>query len=225
MSEINAFFNISKQLTKGSEAYIYQGTFLNKPVIIKERREKIYRHPTLDKQLRINRTKLEARILKDAYLAGLPVPVLLGSIPDKGLLIIEYIGAETLGKLLLTNPTLSNDQIKIWFTNIGELTGKLHSLNIVHGDLTIFNILVSEDNKLWIIDFGLAFNSNELEQLASDIFTFENTLKAFKHDSEQWFDWFLEGYTSNYVQSKVVLNQLQEIYSRGRYIQRSISEN
>lgn len=225
MSEINTFLNISTQINKGSEAYIYQGTFLNRSVIIKERREKIYRHPVLDKQLRINRTRLEARLLRDAYLAGLPVPVLLGSVPDTGLLIIEYLEAKTLGNILLTDLSLLNDQIKTWFTNIGVLTGKLHTLAIVHGDLTIFNILVSADKNLWLIDFGLAFNSTELEQLASDIFTFESTLKAFKHGTDQWFTWFLEGYRSSYAHSAAVLNQLQEIYSRGRYVQRSARES
>ena len=215
---------INQILTKGSEAYIYSGEFLGDKVIIKERRPKKYRHPELDLTIRSDRMKLETRILNTALNSSIPVPVVLGVYPEKFLLILEYIKGEPLGKFLKKDFPNKGEKVRDFFYKIGILTGKLHKLNIIHGDLTIYNIIV-RNNNLVLIDFGLSFITDDIEPLASDLYTFESTLRAYApKEVEIWFSFFQDGYMKSYEQADLVLQQFQDILSRGRYIKRSQSE-
>lgn len=48
---------------QGAEGRIHRGTFLGKPVVVKERFSKKYRHDSLDQHLTAERFKSEARML------------------------------------------------------------------------------------------------------------------------------------------------------------------
>ena len=60
----------SEIIAQGAEARLYKGTYLGKPVLIKERFEKKYRHPDLDVRLTKERIKAEARAIVRAKAAG-----------------------------------------------------------------------------------------------------------------------------------------------------------
>jgi TP53 regulating kinase-like protein len=212
---------ITEMLTKGSEAFIYSGEFLGKKAIIKERRPKKYRHPKLDMILRTERIKLETRILNAASNSSIPVPAVLGAYPEKFILILEFIEGKPLGKFLEENLEKGDKKIKDFFFEIGMLTGKLHELNIIHGDLTIHNILVRK-NDLILIDFGLSFITDDIEPFATDLYTFESALRAYTpKEVGKWVTYFLEGYKKSYSKANLVLQQFQDILSRGRYIKRN----
>lgn len=220
-TEFLNLLKINKFITKGSEAFIFLGEFLGKKVIIKERRPKKYRQIDLDIKIRLERLKLESRILNTLLNSSIPAPALIGAYPEKFLLIIEYVNGGTLGQFLENNPMNKAKLIDDFFYQIGILAGRLHELNIIHGDLTIYNIIVDED-ELVLIDFGLSFISDDIEAFATDIYTFESTLRAFNPKrAENWFSLFLKGYINEYSKAELVLQQLQDILSRGRYIKRS----
>jgi Kae1-associated kinase Bud32 len=225
LASFSSLLVIEQQINKGSEAYLYKGLFLGRSVIIKERQPKKYRHPLIDQQIRKERTRIEARLLSNALIAGIPVPALLGIAPENTILIMEFIEGKPLGELLAKKGSLSHEQEYDLFFNFGVLTGRLHSLNIVHGDLTIYNALVIPNLKLYLIDFGLGYNSNELESLATDLYTFENSLRAFNPENyEKWFEKYLEGYFTAYQFSREVFQQLHDVHLRGRYIRRDKAE-
>ncbi|CAF0817973.1 unnamed protein product, partial [Rotaria sordida] len=58
----------------------------------------------------------------------------------------------------------------------GTTIGRLHQAQIIHGDLTTSNMLLTENDQLYLIDFGLsAYIPNKtqmLEALAVDFKTF-----------------------------------------------------
>jgi Kae1-associated kinase Bud32 len=56
---------------------------------------------------------------------------------------------------------------KICF-EIGKLIGKLHSNNVIHGDLTTSNMIMKDD-KIYFIDFGLGFFSRKIEDQGTDL--------------------------------------------------------
>ena len=210
-------------LAKGSEAYIYLGRFLEKKVIIKERQAKTYRHESLDSELRLERMKLEARILYTAAKNSIPVPKIIGLIPEKYYLVMEYINGKTLGSYLKTETNLNNEKEFDLFKKVGTLAGQLHSLNIIHGDLSIHNFLVKE-NDLVVIDFGLAQVTDEIELFATDIYTFESTLRAFSPlNVDTWFSAFLSNYRESFSDAERVLEQFSKIILRGRYVNRKDS--
>lgn len=57
-------------IAQGAEARLYKGTYLDRPVLIKHRFIKKYRHEMLDKSLASHQIKSEARALSRATAAG-----------------------------------------------------------------------------------------------------------------------------------------------------------
>jgi len=55
---------------QGAEGRLYRGTYLGKPVIVKERFQKKYRHPDLDEHLTRERIKAESRAIIRCKTAG-----------------------------------------------------------------------------------------------------------------------------------------------------------
>ncbi|MHA1225961.1 MAG: KEOPS complex kinase/ATPase Bud32 [Candidatus Hodarchaeales archaeon] len=206
-----------KIITKGAEAIISQGLFLGKDVILKHRVKKTYRLPYIDSAIRARRLKAEARILSYAWKLGIKVPSLLGIDFTNNILIIEQIHGESLFSFMKNkNP----DELRNTFRNIGSQVGILHQHDIIHGDLTVFNIILDSQSKPWLIDFGLAQISKELERKADDILTFYSTLGAIFSANKILFESFKEGYFESYIDGQKTLEQMKRIQSRARYIAR-----
>lgn len=169
----------------------------------KKRHAKNYRHKKLDERIRNERTSSEARILKEASRAGTNVPEVLEKKVDS--ILMEKIEGEVLRK----KPEERH------FQELGEQVAKLHKRDIIHGDLTTSNCIVNE--KVYLIDFGLSFKSERIEDKAVDL----NLLKHVTESShpENWkalWNSFREGY-SKYSEFEEVMSQLEEVEKRGRY--------
>ncbi len=91
----------------------------------------------------------------------------------------------------------------------GEILAKLHSKDIIHGDYTAANLLIDSEGKMWVIDFGLGYVSNDVEDKAVDVFTM---LKSIEHKKE-----FLEGYQKVSDKYSQIENRLKIIEKRVRY--------
>ena len=75
------------QLGMGAEAIVTR----TPEGVLKRRLKKSYRHPHIDNELRVSRTRHEARILERAKLAGVPVPTV--KTVDESTLLLEEIPA------------------------------------------------------------------------------------------------------------------------------------
>jgi len=67
-----------KLMSEGAEAKIYMQEMFGERLVVKERVKKEYREASLDKRLRLARTRNEARILYRAFEAGVKTPTLIG---------------------------------------------------------------------------------------------------------------------------------------------------
>ena len=209
---------LKNELFKGSESFIYEAHFLNNNVLIKKRKPKKYRNSLLDTELRISRLKIESKIIEFSLNNNIAVPTLYGIDLNEAELIIEFLKGKSLGELL-AEENLILDQSKIfdYFTKIGTMTSILHNIEIIHGDLTPFNIFLTNDEKLYLIDFGLSYFSNEVKDKAMDLFIMNSSLKIYNPTiAKQIFDSFLKGYS--------LANQFENIFSyfnllenKGRY--------
>src|SRR3989344_7266194 len=112
-----------KLINQGAEAKI----FLYKNIIYKQRIKKSYRHPIIDEQIRVRRTRHEAKLLKKAYESKINVPKILMS--DKFNLEIEFLKGDKLSDTL--NKYDDEKQFKV-MQNLGKETAKLHDDNIIH---------------------------------------------------------------------------------------------
>ncbi len=200
---------MEKIIQQGAEAQI----LLENNIIKKRRIKKSYRFPILDEKIRKQRTKREFNLLEKASNL-IPIPKILKVDEKTKEIDMEFIHGKKLSEFL---ESLNCKEI---CKQIGENIAKLHDANIIHGDLTTSNMILSnKDNKLYFIDFGLGFTSQKTEDKAVDLHLIKEALEA-KHFSiaEDCFKQILEGYkiSSNSAQ---VLQRLKKVEQRGRYKQ------
>jgi TP53 regulating kinase and related kinases len=198
---------MTKIIQRGAEATIS----LSNNKVLKHRVPKSYRLPALDNKLRRSRTKKEAKLLLKASKL-IPIPTLLSS-DDKEKIEMQYIEGLKLSEHLdeLDN---SEEICEV----IGKQIGKLHDADIIHGDLTTSNMILS-DNNLFFIDFGLGYTSSKTEDKAVDLHLIKQALEA-KHykNFKSFFQAVLKGYKSSPLSAEV-LKRLQKVELRGRYKQ------
>ena len=171
-----------KFIFQGAEATIKS----NQKEIVKERTPKLYRYPKLDEKLRIQRTRKEIKLLEKASN--------IISVPK----IISYTDYQIiLQKIKGKNLAYELDKLKnksAVAKKIGETIGKIHNSDIIHGDLTTSNIIYS-NSKIYLIDFGLGFESGNIEDKAVDLHVLKEALEARHHKySIKMFESILKGY-------------------------------
>jgi Kae1-associated kinase Bud32 len=95
---------------------------------------------------------------------------------------------------------------------LAEQVSRLHSTDVIHGDITTSNAIVS-DGEVYLIDFGLSDHSDRVEDKAVDIHLLKQVLKA-SHTEEFW-EIFAEKYREE--GEKEVVEKVSEIEDRARY--------
>ena len=187
-------------LTSGAEATIH----LKDDVIIKERVPKRYRLMELDERIRKERTRAEARLMSEARRVGVPTPIIYDINGSR--IKMEYISGEPIKNVM--TPQVS--------TRVGEVVGRLHSGGIIHGDLTTSNMIL-HDNKIYLIDFGLAFVSKIVESQGVDVHVLFQTFESTHNDHEELIEAFCKGYIKTFGNADEVIGRVKEIEKRGRY--------
>jgi TP53 regulating kinase-like protein len=121
---------------------------------------------------------------------------------------------------------------------IGAAVGKLHSVGVVHGDLTTSNMMLrrapatkenegTEEGKavtgnaalageIVLIDFGLAVQTVQEEDRAVDLYVLERAFGSTHPREEGMFGELLEGYRVAFKGSKGTLRRLEDVRMRGR---------
>ncbi|MEW6748546.1 MAG: KEOPS complex kinase/ATPase Bud32 [Candidatus Micrarchaeota archaeon] len=183
---------------RGAEAVLERISLLGRPCVMKTRVAKGYRVEKLDERLRMERTRGEARLLHKAKLAGVECPTVL-QVDD-----FEIVMSSIDGK----RPSMIPRECE----EAGGLLAKLHGADIIHGDYTPANLILGR--RLYVIDFGLGFISNDIEDKAVDVFTMLRALGESGGKSEK--DAFLSGYRS-YRSAASVLKRVCGVESRVRY--------
>ncbi len=198
---------MAKILAQGAEAIIT----LKDNQITKNRIKKSYRIQVIDEKLRKLRTRIEAKVINKLQNI-IPVPKIIKT-DNKQEIIMEFIN----GKKLSEN--LESLDYKKICKLIGENISLMHNQGIIHGDLTTSNMIyVKEENKVYFIDFGLAFHSQKIEDKAVDIHLLQQALEA-KHFTiyKECINIILENYEKTADKGKEILHRIKVIESRGRY--------
>ena len=228
MSQIE-LLNGFELIKQGAEAKIYTGVFEAKSVIAKERFKKSYRHTDLDKSLTSKRIKNEAKLLEKASKLGVDVPHVYKTDLKSGIIIMQHIeDCLTCKDFIFTKVKSLNSSLELDETldkislRIGNIIGKLHANQIIHGDLTTSNILIQnseiENKKIIFIDFGLSFVSRQLEDKAVDLYVLERALlSTHSKQAKRIFEEILNGYKIEYGSNvEQVIDRLEQVRLRGR---------
>ena len=213
---------MNKLIQQGAEAKIYLQV-VPEAVINKERTQKGYRHPSLDKQIRTRRTRSEAKIINKASSFGANVPGVHSVDKNSQTISMQFIEGDRLSETLNSYP--EEKQFSV-MQKIGEQVAILHKNNIIHGDLTTSNVILqlpttnyklpTTKSKIYIIDFGLSFVSTKQEDKAVDLHLIKQALEA-KHfqNHKDLFEAFKKGY--KWEETEKILERLIVVEKRGRY--------
>ena len=148
----------------------------------------------------------EWRLLKDMKKLDLPVPNAIAAHVRQGVL---YYRADLITQKIENSKTLSDVLInkaigdELW-KEVGSCIKKFHDKNVYHADLNARNILLTEEGKVYLIDFD---NSNfrpgsqswkigNLARLKRSLLKFKKNEKSFNFCEGDW-SIFLEGYNQS----------------------------
>ncbi len=201
-----------KLLKKGAEGDVFLTSWNSKKSIFKSRKKKDFRNPQLDLKIRKQRTIKESEIISFVKSLGVRVPLIYFVNSKDCTITMQYIP----GKLVRD---LSKNKIISCCAEIGHIVGKLHKNGIMHGDLTTSNFILNND-KIFLIDFGLSIKTEKLEDFAIDLRLFKEILNS-AHASiltDSW-DNFLKNYKKiiGTKKFKKIYDLVSVIESRGRY--------
>lgn len=224
----------AKILKQGAEAKLYLGDYQGQPCLIKERFPKLYRHPELDKQLTKERMRSETKALARCLTAGILVPRVFNMDLDTRRIHMEYFGRSRTVKQHILNFSSKPEQqeavaghLELLGTRIGDVIGKMHVNNIIHGDLTTSNMLLEPkagddsgefaEYSLVMIDFGLAHYHTSAEDKVVDLYVLERALLSTHSAFPQLFDSILVAYRlANNIGCQEVIGKFEEVRARGR---------
>ncbi len=195
-----------KLIAQGAEAKL----LADDGKLVKERVEKGYRVKELDHKIRKGRTKREAKMLSDARRVGVLTPKVLERTDYK--IVMENLKGKRVKDVL---DGMKKNKREELCRKIGEYVALLHSHDLIHGDLTTSNMILTDD--LYFIDFGLGSHSSSVEDKAIDLYLLYHALVSthFKVLDEAWKS-VLKGYKS-YEQHEDILKRIENIKKRWRY--------
>lgn len=205
-------------LKKGAEANLYLREWYGRKIVVKRRISKKYRLSELDRHIRTYRTIHEPQLMHRAKKAGVPTPTIFLIDVRNAEIYMEYVEGKQLKKILNSMPVKRRWEI---CGCIGELVGKLHRGGIIHGDLTTSNMILTPENRIVLVDFGLGEFSHELEARGVDLHLLKRAFESVHFEfAEECFRKVMDKYaqTVGLKEAKKVLEKVKEIEKRGRYV-------
>jgi len=199
---------MTKIIQRGAEAIIY----VRDGKIVKERVSKGYRVAEIDRKIRKQRTKAEAKLMERARNSGASVPQV--GMEDDFMLVMDNLKGKNVKDALNGMGKKERGDV---CSRAGKMVARLHSAGIIHGDLTTSNmILVGKD--VFLIDFGLGKFSGKAEDQAVDLFLLYEALKSthFRVLEECWKS-VVKAYSGSYPKAKEVVARIEKIKNRRRY--------
>ena len=210
-----------KLIHKGAEANLFCGVWFGKKVIFKHRIPKVYRIEELDRNIRFARTLNEGKALIKVKNYGINVPTVYEIDRNKALIVMKNIEGEKLRDIIGTTNKI---KLKEYLKKVGQFTALLHINGHIHGDITTSNILLTPQEEIFLIDFGLHEYSDKIEDKAVDLHLFKRVLlSSHGQNYKDCYNSFLEGYRIEYENNyltdyKEIIKNIDVIESRGRYV-------
>ncbi|HKE57078.1 MAG TPA: protein kinase [Pyrinomonadaceae bacterium] len=146
-------YEIRSKLGAGGmgEVYLAQDTKLRREVAIKVLPETVARDPD-----RLTRFEREARLLAALNHPNIASIYGLEEHEQKQLLVMELVKGKTLAETLAVDGPLSVNEALKTASQIAEAVETAHERGIIHRDLKPANVMITEDENVKVLDFGLA---------------------------------------------------------------------
>jgi TP53 regulating kinase-like protein len=207
-----------KLLKKGAEASLFLASWHGRRVIVKARFPKKYRLAELDAKIRGYRTAHEPQLMHEAKKAGVPTPTIFLVDMKNAAITMEFVEGKQVKQLLAKVSKKERQELCV---KIGELIGKMHKHGVIHGDLTTSNMILSGEDKIFLVDFGLGEKNTELEARGVDLHLMKRALQSTHYQfAEECFRNVMTGYSAvlGGADAEKVFEKIREIERRGRYV-------
>jgi Kae1-associated kinase Bud32 len=160
------------------------------------------------------RTKEEAKLMMEARIQGVAVPIIYDVDVENGVITMEYLNGHRIKDII---NRLDGKKLKQICEKIGESIALLHNNDIIHGDITTSNMILIDDT-IYFIDFGLGCKDSEIEAKGVDLHVLMEAFSSTHSRYPQCFDYVLDGYKKRFQgDANVVCKKIEEIVRRGRY--------
>jgi len=199
---------------RGAEAEICLSKYMGYKVVEKRRVKKRYRIKNIDDRLISSRTQGETKLIAESRKQGVSVPIIFDVDLEEGIITMEYIDGKRIKDIFNDLDDAEREGI---CRRIGESIAWLHNADIIHGDITTSNMILS-DNQIYFIDFGLGEINNEIEIKGVDLHVLMEAIESTHSKYADYFKFVLDGYKKELKQdANLVINKIEEIVKRGRY--------
>lgn len=216
-------------LKQGAEGRLYFGEYKGQKCLVKERFIKKYRHIELDTQITRQRIKAETKACTRCHAAGIKTPTIYHMDLQERKIYMEYfekaITVKSYIQMVVKENRSDTEQVlKSLCIEIGNIVGRMHANNIIHGDLTTSNILINphEANNfdkfdIIFIDFGLSHYNQATEDKGVDLYVLERALLSTHSEQPYLFDNILEAYRKQCGKDESsIVAKFEEVRARGR---------
>ncbi|MBO5518948.1 MAG: Kae1-associated serine/threonine protein kinase [Candidatus Methanomethylophilus sp.] len=200
-------------IAKGAEGSVYLSTYLGRDAVTKVRTPKGYRVPELDRRIRTQRIRSEARLIREARAAGIRTPIIYDVDTVECSITMERVKGVTVKKYLDEHPEEAERICRLIGTNIA----RLHNSKICHSDLTTSNMILTPAGELCIIDFSMGASLIGVEDMGVDLRLLERGFTSAHPDIKDAYEYITEAYCQEKTGAQEVLDKVQEIKDRGRY--------
>ncbi len=152
-------YEIIEKIGEGGMGIVYKAkcTLLNRFVAIK-----VLKPELCDDTDFINRFKREANSIASLSHQNIVNIYDVGVDNDINFIVMEYIKGKTLKQIINEDGKLSLQKTLDISLQLSKSLGYAHRNNIIHRDIKPDNILITEDNKVKLMDFGIAKVTNSV---------------------------------------------------------------
>ncbi|MBR2082352.1 MAG: protein kinase [Elusimicrobiaceae bacterium] len=152
-AEIKDQYDFIRQIGEGGMGKVYEAydKALKRKVAIKRVRPELVRSAYVREQF-LSEARMVA-LLRHPYIVEIYTVI---ETENSLYLVFEYVDGQTLETRLDIDGRLPFSQVKALFKNVCEALQYAHSQDIVHCDLKPGNIMILEDDKAKVMDFGVA---------------------------------------------------------------------
>ncbi|MBI4243843.1 MAG: protein kinase [Planctomycetes bacterium] len=149
-----------KELSKGGSGIVYKAydTVLNRYVAIK--------FPNMASEASLRRFQREALTIAKLEHPNICPIYDTGLLNNKHFIVMKYIDGETLYSLLWKIST--KECIEIFF-KVCDAIEHAHKNGVLHLDIKPQNIMISSDNTVYVLDFGIARDSDILQTKSNEL--------------------------------------------------------
>ena len=226
---MDLYFNEFELWKQGAEAKLYCGQYFGKSVVAKERFPKTYRIAAIDERITKKRVAQEVKALQRCRKNGIRTPLIYFVDIPRSIIVLEKVDGTLLKDLIndhlgQQSSERNSDSIVPLVTLFGTCLATMHNSNIIHGDLTTSNVIVSDKKKgmdynnysICFIDFGLSSISSLVEDKGVDLYVLERAFLSSHPNTEHLFQKILKSYEQSCSGSKAIFKKFNEIKLRGR---------